>query len=207
MNKKFRTILASMALATAFSMTAAPQTKAATKAVAAKTIKKPKLKKTKYQPYADPADMRKMTGTYWRKSSETNTKYPDLHKVKNLNLRVSILGNRVYVRSGKKVLYTMYSSAGRVVNGKSLTPRGTYHTDSYHPHRFSSALYPVGWIGQLYLFHSVPTHEWTNVFIPKEAHKLGKKPASHGCIRLSVRDAKWLHDHVPYRTKVIIKYR
>lgn len=164
-------------------------------------------KKTKYQPYADPIDMRKMSGTYWKKSSETKTKYPSLKHVKDLNLRVSILGNRVYVRSGKKVLYTMYASAGRIENGKSLTPTGTYHTDSYHQYRFSSAYYPVGWIGQLYLFHSVPTHEWSKTFIKKEAKKVGKKPASHGCIRLTVSDAKWLHYHVPYRTKVIVKYR
>lgn len=156
------------------------------------------------RPYKDPVDMRK--GSYWRKSSEKKA-YPSLKRVKDLNLRVSILGNRTYVRSGKKVLYTMYSSAGRIINGRSLTPRGTYYTNSYHPRRFSSGLYPVGWIGQEYLLHSTPTYEWSNRFIMKEAHKLGKMPASHGCIRLTVRDAKWLHYHIPYHTKVIIKYR
>ena len=166
-----------------------------------------KLKKSDFQPYNDPADLRKMTGNYWLKSSETKTAYPNLRKVKNLNLRVSILGNRTYVRSGKKVLYTMYSSAGKIVDGKSLTPTGTYLTNSYHPHRFSEALYPVGWIGQLYLFHSVPTHMWSNQFVIREANKLGKMPASHGCVRLSVRDAKWLDDHVPYNTKVNIYYK
>ena len=50
-----------------------------------------KLKKSDFQPYRDPADMRKMTGTYWKKSSETKKAYPNLRKVKNLNLRVSIL--------------------------------------------------------------------------------------------------------------------
>lgn len=194
-----------------------PATKKSVKKTTKKTTKKKVVKKskkktvkrhkTKYQPYADPTDMRKRTGNYWKKSSQTKTKYPNLRKVKNLNLRVSILGNRVYVRSGKKVLYTMYCSAGRIVNGKSLTPRGTYHTNSYHPYRFSSGLYPVGWIGQEYLFHSVPLHEWSNSFIASETHKVGKKPASHGCIRLTVQDAKWLHYHVPYRTKVIVKYR
>ena len=164
-------------------------------------------KKTKYQPYADPSDMRKMNGTYWKKSSETKTKYPNLKKVKNLNLRVSIYGNRTYIRSGKKVVYTMYSSAGSIINGKSLTPTGTYYTNNYHPYRFSEAYYPVGWIGQLYLFHSVPTKPWGTKFIPSEARKLGRKPNSHGCIRLSINDAKWLQGHVPYGTKVIIKYK
>lgn len=196
-------IIAALALTTALSFGGVQTVNAAQ----AKTVKTVKRHKTKYQPYADPTDMRKKTGNYWKYSSETKKKYPNLRKVKNLNLRVSILGNRVYVRSGKKVLYTMYCSAGKMVNGSSLTPRGTYHTDWYHPHRFSSALYPVGWIGQLYLFHTVPTYQWSNRFIVSEARKLGKKTASHGCIRLSVKDAKWLHDHVPYRTKVIIKYR
>lgn len=157
------------------------------------------------KPYKDPIDMRKMTTNYWKKSSETKTAYPNLDKTKKLNIRVSIKGNRTYIRSKYKVLYTMYSSAGKIIKGKSLTPQGTYYTDSYHPYRFSSALYPVGWIGQLYLFHTVPTHEWTNTFIVREAKKLGKRPASHGCIRLSIQDAKWLHSHVPYHTKVIIK--
>lgn len=200
MKKKFKLAFVAAALLAFPLTTKAQPVNAATKTVI-------KLKKSDFQPYSDPVDMRKMTGDYWRKSSETKKAYPNLRKVKNLNLRVSILGNRTYVRSGKKVLYTMYSSAGRIINGKSLTPRGTYHTNAYHPHRFSEALYPVGWIGQLYLFHSVPTHMWSNEFILSEAHKLGKMPASHGCIRLSVKDAKWLHDHVPYHTKVEIHYK
>lgn len=182
-------------------------TKKTTKKKTTKKKKTVKRHKTKYQPYYDPTDMRKRTGNYWKYSSETKTKYPNLKKVKNLNLRVSILGNRVYVRSGKKVLYTMYCSAGRIVKGKSLTPTGTYYTNSYHPYRFSSGLYPVGWIGQEYLFHSVPTYEWSKTFIASETHKVGKTPASHGCIRLTVKDAKWLHYHIPYHTKVIIKNR
>lgn len=157
-----------------------------------------------WKPYSDPVTMRK--GSYWNKSSETK-KYPNLKKVKNLNLRVSIRGNRTYVRSGKKVLYTMYSSAGKIENGKSLTPTGTYYTNNYHPYRFDYALYPVGWIGQMYLFHSTPTYLWSKTFNMTEAKKLGKKPASHGCVRLTVKDAKWLHDHVPYHTKVVIYNR
>lgn len=202
MKNKFKLLIATLAIGSTISIFNTNETVNAANNTN-KVQNATKLKKTKYQPYADPADMRKASGNYWKYSSEKKA-YPNLRKVKNLNLRVSILGNRVYVRSGKKVLYTMYASAGRIVNGKSLTPRGTYHTNSYHPYRFSEALYPVGWIGQLYLFHSVPTHMWSNQFIVSEAKKLGKMPASHGCVRLSIKDAKWLHDHVPYGTKVII---
>lgn len=200
---KLKSFIAIVALGCNLSLLGNNQVQAAfsNKATTHKVVKR---HKTKYQPYADPTDMRKRTGNYWKKSSERKS-YPNLRKIKNLNLRVSILGNRVYVRSGKKVKYTMYCSAGRIVRGRSLTPTGTYRTNSYHPYRFSSALYPVGWIGQLYLFHSVPTYNWSKAFIPAEAHKLGKRPASHGCIRLSVSDARWLHAHVPYHTKVIIR--
>lgn len=174
---------------------------------ASKKHHKKKLHKTKYQPYADPSDMRRRRGKWWKKSSETKRKRPNLKKVKKLNLRVSIMGNRVYVRSGKKVLYTMYSSAGMIRRGHSLTPRGTFYTNHYHPYRFDYAYYPVGWKGQMYLLHSTTTYLWSKRFNLTEARKLGKKPASHGCIRLTVSDAKWLHYHLPYHTKVIIRYR
>ena len=42
--------------------------------------------------------------------------------------------------------------------------------------------------------HSVPVGEY---------NKLGV-PASHGCIRLCVRDAKWIYEHCPTGTTIII---
>jgi lipoprotein-anchoring transpeptidase ErfK/SrfK len=39
----------------------------------------------------------------------------------------------------------------------------------------------------------------------KEAAKLGRTQGSHGCIRLSVPDSKWLMDNIPDGTKVVIK--
>ncbi|HAH78565.1 MAG TPA: L,D-transpeptidase, partial [Ruminococcaceae bacterium] len=36
------------------------------------------------------------------------------------------------------------------------------------------------------------------------ADKLGE-PASHGCIRLPVEDAKWIYDNIPEGTKVVIE--
>ena len=37
----------------------------------------------------------------------------------------------------------------------------------------------------------------------KRPKKLGQ-PASHGCVRLSIEDAKWIYDNVPEKTKVVI---
>ncbi|CCU56791.1 ErfK/YbiS/YcfS/YnhG superfamily [Bacillus subtilis E1] len=39
--------------------------------------------------------------------------------------------------------------------------------------------------------------------IKTEAEKLGTK-ASHGCIRLTIPDAKWIYENIPEHTKVVI---
>ena len=54
----------------------------------------------------------------------------------------------------------------------------------------------------IYLFHSVPTNR-NGEIIPEEAAKLGR-PASHGCVRLSMADARWLYDTIPEETPVDI---
>ncbi|MBP3391883.1 MAG: L,D-transpeptidase [Clostridia bacterium] len=47
-----------------------------------------------------------------------------------------------------------------------------------------------------YLFHSVPYKKIDrNALKTEEWNKLGK-PASNGCIRMTVADAKWIYDHV-----------
>ena len=51
-----------------------------------------------------------------------------------------------------------------------------------------------------YLFHSIPfDSDKTTISDPT----LGV-PASHGCIRLSVEDSKWLYDNVKNGSKIII---
>ena len=55
----------------------------------------------------------------------------------------------------------------------------------------------------IYLFHSVPTDASGNYNV-KEAKKLGKTAASHGCIRLSVPDSKWMSENLKTGTKVVI---
>ncbi len=55
----------------------------------------------------------------------------------------------------------------------------------------------------IYLFHSVAMDENQEI-IPEEEAKLGT-PASHGCVRLPVEDAKWIYDNIPAETKVIIR--
>ncbi|HCW51160.1 MAG TPA: L,D-transpeptidase, partial [Clostridiales bacterium] len=54
----------------------------------------------------------------------------------------------------------------------------------------------------IYLFHSVPVDR-TGEVIPEEADKLGQ-PASHGCVRLSMEDARWFYETIPEGTPVDI---
>lgn len=51
-----------------------------------------------------------------------------------------------------------------------------------------------------YLFHSLPMDRNHNVVDAT----LGK-PASHGCIRLAIDNAKWIYNNIPTGTKVYIK--
>lgn len=152
----------------------------------------------------------------WRQSSET-VPYPDLSKVHHLWVKVVIPKNRVYLYDGNKVIYTMYCSAGvyktdpQTGQKKSVTPTGTFHVQEqrgdqfFNPQAKVGANYYVSWHdhGQ-YLFHSVPT-DANGHYIKSEAAKLGKSTGSHGCVRLSVPDAKWMEQNLPTGTKVVIE--
>lgn len=151
----------------------------------------------------------------WQKSSET-IPYPDLSKVKDLWVKVSLKGNRTYLYDGSKIIYTMYSSGGvyqkdaKTGKMKSATPTGTFYVQAERGDSFfnqelgEGANYYVSWLNHgEYLFHSVPTKA-DGSYNLKEAAKLGKSTGSHGCIRLSVSDAKWMEQNLPEGTKVII---
>lgn len=168
--------------------------------VSTKTVAVPS--RNPHQPFADPADMRK--SNYWNQTSETKA-HPNLKYVKNLWIRVSILGNRTYVMSGNKPVYTLYSSAGRIVNGKSLTPTGTYYVQPERGTTFVGAHYYVSWKDHgVYLFHSTITNGYNGPYDMQAAKLLGTQPLSHGCVRLTVPDAKWFYQELPVGTKVVI---
>ena len=96
---------------------------------------------------------------------------------------------------------TFISSTG--VSGKE-TPKGifavTNRGDWFFSEEFDQgAKYWVQFMGD-YLFHSVPFDEGQETILD---NTLGL-PASHGCVRLSIEDAKWLYDNIPNNTKIII---
>lgn len=151
----------------------------------------------------------------WRKSSET-VPYPDVNKVKDLWVKVDLKKNRTYLYDGQKVIYTMYSTGGiyqkdpKTGKMKSATPTGTFHVqqergDSFYNAKLQEgANYYTSWLNHgEYLFHSVPTKS-DGSYNQKEAAKLGKTQGSHGCVRLSVPDARWMEQNLPVGTKVVV---
>ncbi|MGM0368094.1 MAG: L,D-transpeptidase [Actinomycetota bacterium] len=108
---------------------------------------------------------------------------------------------RVYYKG--EVIRKMVCSAG---TEDHPTPTGTFRTNekiyySWLPKYDVGAYYFVRFYGS-YLFHSIPYDEEGNI-IEEEREKLGS-PASHGCIRLSVEDAKWFYQTLPLGVEVYI---
>lgn len=136
----------------------------------------------------------------------TGGAYPNLTgiKVSDLHVNVNLKKQRVYIIAHGKTVYSMVMSSGI----KDSTPHGNYQINGRGDHFFNQdekvgADYWVAFIGSQYLFHSVPTNYNFGEYIPSEGMKLGK-PASHGCVRLSVADAKWFYKNIPDGTAVHI---
>lgn len=99
---------------------------------------------------------------------------------------------------------SMACSTGKYINN---TPLGTFRTSSKYDWRLmvdgTHSQYATRVYGGI-LFHSVPCYSPSKDQLEVvEFNKLGG-PASLGCIRLTVIDAKWIHDNCPYGTTVII---
>lgn len=142
----------------------------------------------------------------WQQSSE-QTAYPNPAEHPHMWILVSKRQQRVYLIDRGKVLYRMYASTG---TRQEKTPSGIYHIQAerglsfYNAKSGEGARYWVSWKNHgEYLFHSVPTNAQGN-YLLDEATKLGKTSASHGCIRLSVPDARWMYQNIPQNTRVVI---
>ncbi|MDT7513415.1 L,D-transpeptidase [Bifidobacterium sp. H1HS10N] len=142
----------------------------------------------------------------WLKPSQ-QVGYPDPAAHPDLSLEVSLQDQRVYVRDGSQLLYTMYASTGM----DDSTPRGSFRIQSergdhfYNPSEGMGARYYTSFLNHgVFLFHSVPTDS-KGGYIKEEADMLGIRPGSHGCIRLTVPDARWIMQSVPTGTPVLVK--
>ena len=142
----------------------------------------------------------------WLKPSQ-QVDYPNPAAHPGLSLEVSLQDQRVYVRDGSELLYTMYASTGM----DDSTPRGTFRIQAergdhfYNPGEGMGARYYTSFLNHgVFLFHSVPTDS-KGSYIKEEADMLGIRPGSHGCIRLTVPDARWIMQSVPTGTPVLVK--
>ena len=142
----------------------------------------------------------------WLKPSQ-QVDYPDPAAHPGLSLEVSLQDQRVYVRDGSQLLYTMYASTGM----DDSTPKGSFRIQSergdhfYNPSEGMGARYYTSFLNHgVFLFHSVPTDS-KGGYIKEEADMLGIRPGSHGCIRLTVPDARWIMQSVPTGTPVLVK--
>lgn len=151
--------------------------------------------------------MRPLTTKSWQQSSMTKD-YPNLSRHPNMWILVSTKRQRVYLIDGHKTIYEMYCSTGAK---NQATPTGTFHIQGERGQSFFNPSSGEGanfWVsfknhGE-YLFHSVPIND-KGQYIVAEAQDLGKVARSHGCVRLSIPDAQWFFQNIPYNTKVVIR--
>ena len=117
------------------------------------------------------------------------------------NNRVLVLGADDFGRYNRKVKCFTCSTAKE---GK-VTPDGLYEIDAKYRWQLMFggvyAQYAVRFYGD-YLLHSVPYYTRSpDELETGEYEKLGTG-ASLGCVRLCVRDAKWIYDNLPKGTQV-----
>lgn len=112
---------------------------------------------------------------------------------------------RVVVFRGDKVIRSMVASAG-LPDEENRTPQGFFTLKDRGEYFWTERIQEGGlyWVRITgnYLIHSVPRNK-DNEIIEEEFKKLGI-PASHGCVRLKDKDAKWFYDTVPTGALVII---
>ena len=123
----------------------------------------------------------------------------------NFRIDVNLTAQLVSVYYNDNLVKSLKCSGGTAENP---TITGTFTTNqkiyyAWVPKFNQGAYYWVRFYGA-YLFHSVPFDKDRNM-IAEEAVKIGT-PASHGCVRMALEDAKWFYETLPLGVKVTINY-
>ncbi|HHQ4320057.1 L,D-transpeptidase [Clostridium perfringens] len=142
---------------------------------------------------------------YYKKLNEDTINQFDITSNTNYLVFVNIAEQKTYVYEGSKNDWTLAKTftCSTGIEGKE-TPVGVFTVQNraswfFSPKYGQGGKYYVQFMGN-YLFHSIPfDSDRTTVSDPT----LGV-PSSHGCIRLSVEDSKWLYDNVKNGSKIII---
>jgi len=127
----------------------------------------------------------------------------DFSNSDDFRIEVDLNSQKVLVYYKDNLIKEMICSGG---TAEKPTLKGEFKTTQKGEWFFSDK-YNMGahyWIRFYhdYLFHSVPFNK-NDQMIKEEYDKLGS-PASHGCIRLEVKNAKWLYEMLPIGVKVLI---
>ena len=123
----------------------------------------------------------------------------------NFRIDVNLTAQLVSVYYSDNLIKSLKCSGGTAENP---TVTGTFTTNQKIYYAWVSkfnmgAYYWVRFYGA-YLFHSVPFDKNGNIIV-QEASKIGT-PASHGCVRMALEDAKWFYETLPLGAKVTIHY-
>lgn len=184
-----------------------------------------KVKKISF--YASDTDISK-NGWFYEKASNGKTyryyyskgkKVKDLTKV--LGLKSGEKNKKLYIEVNRKCnTVTVYDQdpkgnwntpviafACSVGNPWTPTPTGTFQTKEKYRWRTlmgpSYGQYSTRIVGGV-LFHSVAGRNMTPYNLSAYSYNKLGSAASHGCVRLCVRDAKWIYDHCKLGTTVHI---
>ena len=121
----------------------------------------------------------------------------------DFRIEVDLPRQRLIIFYSDEILKEFVCSGGTPGDDTPLGEFATYEKIEYSwVDRYDvGAYYWVRFYGN-YLIHSVPFDE-NGEMIVEEFEKLGS-PASHGCIRLRLEEAKWLYETLPLGVKVVI---
>ncbi|MBL7123819.1 MAG: L,D-transpeptidase [Actinobacteria bacterium] len=127
----------------------------------------------------------------------------DFSNSDDFRIEVDLTKQRVFVYYKDNLIKEMICSGGA---DQSPTPQGEFETSDKIKYswveRFDVGAFYWTRFYKKYLFHSVPFDKNREMII-EEYEKLGS-PASHGCIRLKLEEAKWLYEKLPSGVRVII---
>lgn len=143
----------------------------------------------------------------WIKKNKDNLK-GFLYKNTEYKVDVDLIKQKILVYKKDKKIRDIKCSTGILGDSDTETPLGMFYITNRGKYFYSNKYnqggrYYIKFFAN-YLIHSIPVDKSGNI-IEEEKNKLGF-PASHGCIRVSVEDAKWLYNKIPNKSLIFIHY-
>lgn len=127
-------------------------------------------------------------------------------------LKISTSDQRVYAYGlDSNGEYTVLVRTMKCSTGKDATPtpKGTFQGGTgpgarwHYFKKFKCWAQYAYYIDGDIMFHSVLYNQKGGAVTQSSVNNLGRK-ASHGCVRLSVEDAKWIYTNCPRNTKIVV---